>query len=90
MMQNFLLETSTEFCWTINFDGHSCTRHAQLNRCFRMSRFTRGLDIGHGDVGSVGHAWFVNHGYHTTSSDDLSKHIAVLMQRFLEKLCNAI
>lgn len=55
MVQAFLLEASIAFCWTANVDGHSSTRHAQLNRCFRMSRFARVLDTGHGDVGSVEH-----------------------------------
>ena len=86
MVQTFLLEASTAFCWTPNFKEYSSTRHPQPNRCFRKSRFTRVLDIDHGDVDSVEHAWFVNHGYHTTSSDDLSIHIAVLMQRFLVNL----
>jgi len=41
MVQTFLLDASTVFCWTPNVDEHSSTRHARLNWCFRMSRFTR-------------------------------------------------
>jgi hypothetical protein len=89
MVQTFLL-AFTAFCWTPYFHEHSSTPHAQLNLFFRMSRFTRVLVTVHSDVGSVEHDWFVNHGYHIASSNDLSIHIAVPMQRFLEKLRNVV